>query len=111
MKLISIILDIDETKIHIKKEDAMDTRDSILEKLVAKSEEDTDFRSRLLTDPGSVLKETFDIEVPDDFNVVVHEEDGRTAHIVLPASVELTDTQLEKAAGGDGVCFFQGWWK
>ena len=111
MKFISIILDIDETNIRIKKEDAMDTRDSILEKLVAKTEEDSEFRSRLLTDPRSVLKEAFEIEVPDDFNVVVHEEDARTAHIVLPASVELTDTQLENAAGGNGICFLQGWWK
>ena len=82
----------------------MDTRESVLEKLIAKSEQDSDFRSRLLTEPRSALKETFDIEVPDDFNVVVHEEDGRTAHVVLPASVELTDTQLEKAAGGE-MCF------
>ena len=89
----------------------MDTRDSILEKLVAKTEEDTDLRSRLLADPRSVLKEALDIEVPDDFNVVVHEEDGRTAHLVLPASAELTDTQLEKAAGGETVCFFHGAWK
>ena len=89
----------------------MDTRDSILEKLVAKTEEDSDFRSRLLADPRSVLKDTLDIEVPDDFNVVVHEEDARTAHLVLPASAELTDTQLEKAAGGEAICFFHGAWK
>ena len=78
----------------------MDTRETMLEKLVAKSEEDTDFRTRLLADPRSALKEAFDIEVPDDFNVEVHEEDARTAHLVLPVSTELTDAQLEQAAGG-----------
>ena len=78
----------------------METRDSVMQKLVAKTEEDSDFRGRLLTDPRLVLKEVFDIEIPDDFNVVVHEDDTRTAHLVLPASIELTDAQLQRAAGG-----------
>lgn len=78
----------------------METRDSVMQKLVAKTEEDSDFRGRLLTDPRLVLKEVFDIEIPDDFNVVVHEDDTRTAHLVLPASTELTDAQLQHAAGG-----------
>ena len=78
----------------------MDTRERMLEKLVAKTEEDTEFRSQLLANPKSALKEVFDIEVPDDFNVVVHEDDARTAHLVLPASGELTDAQLQQAAGG-----------
>lgn len=78
----------------------METQQSLIEKLVAKAEEDSDFRSRLLDNPGSVLKETFDIQIPDGFNVVVHEDDARTAHLVLPASAELTDAQLANAAGG-----------
>lgn len=89
----------------------MDTRESMLEKLVAKTEEDTDFRSQLITDPKSALKKAFDVEVPDDFNVVVHEDDRRTAHLVLPASAELSDTQLQQAAGGL-ICMgteLEGW--
>ena len=78
----------------------METKDNMLEKLVAKAEEDSDFRGRLLADPASALSEAFDIKVPGDFTVVVHEDDARTAHLVLPASAELTDTQLEQAAGG-----------
>ena len=78
----------------------MDTRDNLLEKLVAKTEEDKDFRERLLADPSSALKEVFDIEVPPGFNVVVHEDDARTAHLVLPATSELSDAQLQQAAGG-----------
>ena len=81
----------------------MDTRDSMLEKLVVKSENDTDFRARLLANPRSALKEALDIDFPDNFNVVVHEEDAHTAHLVLPASTELTDAQLQQAAGG-GIC-------
>ena len=78
----------------------MQTHDSLLEKLKVKAEEDPDFRKQLLANPTSALTETFDISVPDDFNIVVHEDDARTAHLVLPASAELTDAQLEQAAGG-----------
>ena len=82
----------------------METRESMLEKLVAKAEEDSDFRSQLLTDPSTALKEAFGLEVPDEFKVTVHQDDARTAHLVLPASAELTDAQLQQAAGGT-TCF------
>lgn len=82
----------------------METRESMLEKLIAKTEADANFRNRLLANPNSALKEVFDIEVPDDFNIVVHEDDARTAHLVLPESIELSDAQLEQAAGGAVFC-------
>ena len=82
----------------------METRESMLEKLIARTEEDKNFRSRLVADPSSALKDAFNIDVPDDFNIVIHEDDARTAHLVLPASVELTDAQLQQAAGGKS-CF------
>lgn len=78
----------------------METQQSMMEKLVAKAQEDTDFRRQLLSSPSVALKEAFDVEIPTDFNVVVHEDDARTAHLVLPASSELTDAQLQRAAGG-----------
>ena len=81
----------------------METKDSMQEKLMAKTEEDSEFRARLLTNPRAALKEAFDIEIPDDFNVEVHEDDTRTAHLVLPPAAELTDVQLQQAAGG-GWC-------
>ena len=81
----------------------METQTKMLERLVAKAEEDKTFRDTLLADPRTALKETFGIEVPADFNVVGHEDDARTAHLVLPNTSELTDAQLEQAAGG-GWC-------
>lgn len=81
----------------------MESQENIIKKLIAKAEEDTGFRKRLVDDPILALKEVFDIEVPKDFNVVVHQDDARTAHLVLPASPELTDSQLQRAAGG-GIC-------
>ena len=82
------------------KESNMESQENLIKKLVAKAEADSDFRARLVSNPGSALKETFDIDMPEDFNVVVHEDDARTAHLVLPASAELSDAQLQQAAGG-----------
>ena len=87
----------------------METQQSMMEKLLAKAQEDTDFRGRLLASPRSALEEAFNVEVPENFNVVVHEDSARTAHLVLPASPELTDAELRHAAGGS-VCYIWGDW-
>lgn len=78
----------------------METQQNMLQKLIARAEEEADFREQLKANPSSTLKEAFDIELPDDFKVVILEDDARTAHLVLPASAELTDAQLQQAAGG-----------
>ena len=78
----------------------METKDSMQAKLIAKTEEDSEFRARLLTNPRAALNEAFHIEIPDDFNVEVHEDNTRTAHLVLPPAAELTDDQLQQASGG-----------
>ena len=88
----------------------METQRSMMEKLIAKAQQDAGFRGRLVANPSSALKEAFDIEVPEDFSVVVHEDDARTAHLVLPASTELTDAQLQQAAGGEIPCLDPGYW-
>ena len=87
----------------------MDTRETLVEKLITKTEEDTEFRGRLMANPRSALKEVLGIEVPGDFKVVIHEDDARTAHLVLPASKELTDAQLQQAAGGHHTCGGSPW--
>ena len=81
----------------------MDTQENLMKKLVEMAEKDPSFRESLIGNPTTALKEALDIEVPDDFNVVVHEDDTQTVHLVLPASAELTDTQLQTAAGGGGM--------
>ena len=77
----------------------METQESLMQKLIAKMQEDTDFRSRLIANPSSALKQAFDIDVPEDFNIVIHEDDAHTAHLVLPATPELTELQLQQATG------------
>ena len=87
----------------------METQQSMMQKLIAKAQEDSGFHARLLANPSLALKEAFDIELPDDFKIVVLEDDSRTAHLVLPASAELTDAQLEQAAGGYCEGFSPPW--
>ncbi len=65
-----------------------------------KATEDEEFRSRLLADPKGVIGEELALTIPDDFNVVVHEDTPNTAHFVLPPSAELTEKELGTAVGG-----------
>ena len=87
----------------------METQQSMMKKLIATAQEDTDFRGRLIADPSSALKQAFNIDVPEDSNVVVHEDDARTANLVLPASTELTDVHLQQAAGGSSCSLWDSY--
>lgn len=78
----------------------METQKSLQQRLVDMAEEDEAFRTRLLDDPRTAIRESLDVDLPDDFSVVVHEEDARTAHLVLPPSSALTDAQLDQVTGG-----------
>lgn len=81
----------------------MDTQENLKKKMVEMAEKDPSFRESLIDNPNTALMEAFDIAIPDDFNVVIHQDDPKTVHLVLPASSELTDSQLELAAGGGGM--------
>ena len=72
----------------------MDTRESMLEKLMLKAGDDADFRGRLLGDPRSALKEAFDIEVPDDFNVEVLTREISNSHLGVKGKRLGVDTPL-----------------
>lgn len=68
--------------------------------LVERATSDEAFRARLLADSRAAIQEEYGITVPPNMNVVVHEEDGQTAHVVLPRSKRLTEAELQAAAGG-----------
>lgn len=88
----------------------METQAELMQQLIDKAGEDADFRTQLRDNPRLAIEETFNIQFPASFNVVVHEDDAQTAHLVLPASAELTDTQLQQAAGGGLLCGTQALW-
>ena len=68
-------------------------------RILAQAADDEEFRARLLADPREVLRGDFDIVLPEQMTLKVHEEDATTAHLVLPRSKKLTDEELEAASG------------
>jgi hypothetical protein len=69
---------------------------------VARAWSDEAFKRRLLAEPGAVLREQ-GMDVPSGVEVRVVENTARVAHLVLPARPaegELSEAQLERAAGG-----------
>ena len=75
------------------------TASEIRDRLLAQAAENDDFRARLLADPKAVLRDDYDIAVPESMKVFVHEEDATTAHLVLPRSKRLTEAEMATASG------------
>lgn len=78
----------------------MKTADEMRRILVDKAGEDEAFRNRLLTDPKSAIQQELDLELPASLSIQVHEDSAETAHLVLPPSSKLSETELALVAGG-----------
>ena len=68
--------------------------------LAEKAAGDDEYRSRLLSDPRGVVKSEFDVEVPDDLDIQVHEDRRGVAHLVVPLGPKLGEDNLAQVAGG-----------
>ena len=83
----------------------MQTAVEIETKLKAKADEDEVFRTRLMEDPRSAIKEVTGLTVPEGFSIHVHEESATDFHLVLPpAGGRLSDQEIREASGGCGDC-------
>lgn len=79
-------------------------RNEIEKKLVEKAWEDEDFKKQLLDDPKAVLDKA-GVKFPENVTVEVLEETANKAYVVLPVNPnELSDDQLDGAAGGWFIC-------
>ena len=78
----------------------METPKEMRAKIVGKAAEDTDFRARLLGDPKGAIGQELGFAIPASLSVEVHEEDGTTAHLVLPPASRLSEGDLQAVAGG-----------
>ena len=58
------------------------------------------FREALLADPRGVVSEVVGFDIPDNVQVVLHEESLTQIHLTIPSSDNLADTDLELVAGG-----------
>ena len=78
----------------------MTTATELKDLILSKAEEDSDFRARLIADPRAAIASEVGADVPIGFDIVVHEDNATTAHLVLPPPAKLTEAELATAAGG-----------
>ena len=78
----------------------MTTATEMRDKILSKADEDSDFRAALIADPKAAIAAEIGMNLPQGFDLVVHEDSATTAHLVLPPSPELTETEMEMVAGG-----------
>ena len=76
------------------------TTEELRADLLRKANDDPEFRGRLLADPGAALEAEYGVVIPKGFTLEVHEESATHRHVVLPASDELTQEELEAIAAG-----------
>mgnify|MGYP001814307662 CR=1 FL=1 len=69
-----------------------------------RAQREPEFRARLLEDPKGAVADALGLEFPEQLSVrVVEEQPGEVVVVVPPApesGAELTDAELEQAAGG-----------
>lgn len=80
----------------------METPSNMRMKIMDKAGTDEDFRARLLHDPKGTIGQESGITLPASVAIEVHEEDGRTGHLVLPPSSRLSAGDLRHVAGCRG---------
>jgi hypothetical protein len=77
-----------------------------VDELIEKAGCDLDFRKSLKADPNKTISDFIDADLPDSFNVNVVDMNDCDMLITLPetrSDEELSDFELEMAAGGKGT--------
>ena len=69
--------------------------------MLDKAAEDEAFRSRLLEDPDTAIKEELGVSMPEGLKINVLEDTADTTNVVLPPRARLDEVELESisAAG------------
>ncbi|MFM8773224.1 MAG: NHLP leader peptide family RiPP precursor [Actinomycetota bacterium] len=79
---------------------AVPTRSEVEAIIAERIAADPGFREALLANPQAVLSEVIGLDIPDDVQIVLHEESLTQIHLVMPAAEALTDDDLELITGG-----------
>jgi hypothetical protein len=91
----------------IEQAQAQFTRHDLEAKIVKRSWEDEAFRKEFTSDPAGAFTKYLDVPAGHLPKITISQEEPGTWHIVLPTkpgdASELSDTDLEKVAGGTAV--------
>lgn len=83
------------------------TRGQLWDKIVEQAQKNPAYCAALKADPRSLMEKQLGTAIPTTVNIKVLEETADTYYIVLPAFAqegsELSDSDLEKVAGGGTV--------
>ena len=78
----------------------MTTATEMKDRILSKAAEDGEFRALLISDPKAAISSEVGTDIPEGFDVVVHEDSAIILNVVLPPSPKLTEAELENVAGG-----------
>lgn len=80
-------------------------RKELEDKLIKKAWEDEEFKKQLLDNPKAVIEKETGKTLPENFTMEAVEETDTKSYLVIPKNPnELSDDQLDGAAGGWFVC-------
>ncbi len=74
--------------------------------IIVKAWRDEKFRKLLLANPKKAIEDEFNIAVPDDVSINVHEENDHSLHLIVPSvpsnftAEDLSDDELREVIGG-----------
>jgi hypothetical protein len=83
---------------------AVPTRSEVEAIIAERIAADPAFRDTLLADPRAVLSEVLGLDIPESVQVILHEESLTQIHLTIPSTEELSDSDLELAAGASDWC-------
>lgn len=73
-------------------------------KLIKLAQKYPEFRKKLIENPSVTVAKYFNMEIPEELKVMIHEENEKTVHFVLPPQGgELNATEMASVSGG--VCW------
>ncbi len=63
---------------------AVSNEQNLKDQIIEKAWTDAEFKSKLLADPKSAIKDAFGVDIPEDINLNVVEETADSYYLVIP---------------------------